>query len=48
MFQEIKVGKVYTGKVVSITQFGAFMEELPSEDGLVHVSEFAESRTKVA
>ena len=39
MFQEIEVGKVYTGKVVSITQFGAFMEVLPGKDGLVHVSE---------
>ena len=42
MFQQIEVGKVYTGKVVSIPQFGAFMEVLPSKDGLVHVSELAE------
>jgi polyribonucleotide nucleotidyltransferase len=46
MFQEIEVGKVYTGKVVSITQFGAFMEVLPGKDGLVHVSELAEGRTE--
>ena len=46
MFQEIEVGKVYTGKVVSITQFGAFMEVLPDKDGLVHVSELAEGRTE--
>ncbi len=39
MFQEIEVGKVYTGKVVSVTQFGAFKEVLPGKDGLVHVSE---------
>jgi polyribonucleotide nucleotidyltransferase len=46
MFQEIEVGKVYTGKVVSITAFGAFMEVLPGKDGLVHVSEIAEGRTE--
>ncbi|MES2659530.1 MAG: S1 RNA-binding domain-containing protein [Verrucomicrobiota bacterium] len=46
MFQEIEVGKVYTGKVVSITQFGAFMEVLSGKDGLVHVSELAEGRTE--
>jgi len=46
MFQEIEVGKVYTGKVVSITNFGAFMEVLPGKDGLVHVSELAEGRTE--
>jgi len=48
MFQEIEVGKVYTNKVVSITQFGAFMEVLPGKDGLVHVSELAEGRTEAA
>ena len=46
MFLEIEVGKVYTGKVVSISQFGAFMEVLPGKDGLVHVSELAEGRTE--
>jgi polyribonucleotide nucleotidyltransferase len=46
MFQEIEVNKVYTGKVVSITAFGAFMEVLPGKDGLIHVSELAEGRTE--
>jgi polyribonucleotide nucleotidyltransferase len=46
MFAEIEVGKVYTGKIVSITAFGAFMEVLPGKDGLVHVSELAEGRTE--
>lgn len=46
MFQEIEVGKVYTGKIVSITAFGAFMEVLPGKDGLIHVSELAEGRTE--
>jgi polyribonucleotide nucleotidyltransferase len=39
------VGKIYTGKIVSVTAFGAFMEVLPGKDGLIHVSELAEGRT---
>jgi polyribonucleotide nucleotidyltransferase len=46
MFAEIEINKVYTGKVVSITAFGAFMEVLPGKDGLIHVSELAEGRTE--
>ncbi len=46
MFQEIEVGKVYVGKIVSTTAFGAFMEVLPGKDGLIHVSELAEGRTE--
>jgi polyribonucleotide nucleotidyltransferase len=46
MFAEIEVGKIYTGKVVSITAFGAFMEVLPGKDGLIHISELAEGRTE--
>jgi len=36
---EAKVGKIYTGKVVSVRDFGAFVEILPGQDGMVHVSE---------
>jgi polyribonucleotide nucleotidyltransferase len=46
MFQEIEVGKTYTGRVVSVTAFGAFMEVLPGKDGLVHISELAEGRVE--
>jgi len=46
MFAEIEVGKIYTGRVVSTTAFGAFMEVLPGKDGLIHVSELAEGRTE--
>ncbi|MCU0795477.1 MAG: polyribonucleotide nucleotidyltransferase [Akkermansiaceae bacterium] len=46
IFAEIEVGKVYTGPVVSVTNFGAFMEVLPGKDGLIHVSELAEGRTE--
>ncbi len=34
-----QVGEIYTGKVNSITSFGAFVEILPGRDGLVHISE---------
>jgi polyribonucleotide nucleotidyltransferase len=44
MFAVIEVGQIYTGKVVSTTNFGAFMEVLPGKDGLIHISELAEGR----
>jgi polyribonucleotide nucleotidyltransferase len=37
--EEVKVGKVYQGKVSSIKEFGAFIEILPGRDGLCHISE---------
>ncbi|MCC8021002.1 MAG: polyribonucleotide nucleotidyltransferase [Akkermansiaceae bacterium] len=46
MFKEIEIGELYTGKVVSTTTFGAFMEVLPGKDGLIHISELAEGRTQ--
>ena len=36
---EIKVGKVYAGKIVSSKDFGAFVEIAPGEEGLCHISE---------
>jgi len=41
MTREIEVGEVITGKVVSTTTFGAFVEVAPGRDGLVHISELA-------
>ncbi len=41
---EIEVGKVYTGKVSRIADFGAFVEVLPGKDGLVHISQIAHER----
>ena len=38
---EVEVGKIYTGKVVKIMDFGAFVQILPGKDGLVHISELA-------
>ena len=37
--EEVVVGQIYTGKVVRITDFGAFVEVLPGQDGLVHISQ---------
>ncbi len=43
---EAKVGKVYKGKVVSIRDFGAFIEILPGQDALCHVSDLDVSYVK--
>ncbi len=37
--EEVRVGKIYDGKVTSIKEFGAFIEILPGRDGLCHISE---------
>jgi polyribonucleotide nucleotidyltransferase len=39
---EPEIGRVYTGKVVRTTDFGAFVEFLPGQDGLVHISQLAD------
>ncbi len=46
MFAEVEVGKIYDGKIVSCTKFGAFVEVLPGKDGLIHISELAEGRVE--
>ncbi len=40
--EEPEVGKIYSGKVVNTTDFGAFVEILPGRDGLVHISQLAD------
>lgn len=40
--REVKPGEVFQGKVVKIADFGAFVEILPNQDGLVHISELAD------
>jgi len=37
--EEVRVGKIYEGRVTSIKDFGAFIEILPGRDGLCHISE---------
>lgn len=39
-------GKLYDGTVTGIKEFGAFVEILPGQDGLVHISEMAEERVR--
>jgi len=46
MMAEIEVGKIYRGKVVTIKEFGCFVEVFPGKDGLVHISELANFRVK--
>ena len=41
---EVEVGRVYEGKVVRITDFGAFVNILPGRDGLVHISQIVDER----
>jgi len=38
------MNKIYTGKVVRITDFGAFVQILPGKDGLLHISQISENR----
>ncbi len=40
--EEVKLGKVYKGRVTSIKEFGAFIEILPGQDGLCHISELSD------
>jgi len=42
--EEPEAGRIYTGRVVRITDFGAFVEILPGTDGLVHISQLADYR----
>ena len=42
--REVQVGEVYTGKVTRIMDFGAFVEILPKQEGLVLISEMAPER----
>ena len=41
---EFEEGKLYTGKVVSIKEFGAFVEFAPGKEGMVHISKIAKER----
>ncbi len=43
---EVEIGKTYTGKVVSTTNFGVFMRVVGNKDGLIHISELADFRVK--
>ncbi|MEO5364391.1 MAG: polyribonucleotide nucleotidyltransferase [Magnetococcus sp. DMHC-8] len=42
--EEVEPGQVYEGKVVRVTDFGAFVNILPNKDGLVHISQLSSQR----
>ena len=44
--EEPEVGKIYEGKVVSIKDFGAFINIMPGIDGMVHISQLANERVE--
>jgi len=44
--REVKVGEIFQGKVKRILDFGAFVEILPKQEGLIHISQLAPYRVK--
>jgi polyribonucleotide nucleotidyltransferase len=46
LIEEAVLGRIYTGKVVRTTDFGAFVEILPGTDGLVHISQLDSEHTE--
>lgn len=44
LIRDVEVGAIYTGKVMRLVNFGAFVEILPGKEGLVHISELADYR----
>ena len=43
---QIEMGKIYTGRVTGIKEFGCFVECLPGKEGLCHISELSEQRVR--
>jgi len=43
---EAEIGKIYVGTVTSIVEFGAFINIMPGQDGLVHISQIADHRVE--
>jgi polyribonucleotide nucleotidyltransferase len=44
MTEEVKIGRIYTGTVVRTEAYGAFVQILPGQDGMVHISQLADYR----
>lgn len=43
---DLEVGKIYTGKVTRIMNFGAFVEVVPGKEGMIHISKLAKERVE--
>ena len=41
MTEDVSIGRVYDGRVTSVKDFGAFVEVLPGQEGLCHISELS-------
>ena len=46
IIKEPEVGEIYTGTVVSVLDFGAFVNILPGKDGLIHISKLSKRRVE--
>ena len=44
--REVELDRIYLGKVKKIVEFGAFVEVIPNTEGLLHISQIAESRIR--
>ena len=44
--EDVEVGKIYTGKVVRILQFGAFVEIGFNKEGMIHISKLSNKRVE--
>ncbi|MBI3159025.1 MAG: polyribonucleotide nucleotidyltransferase [Chloroflexi bacterium] len=44
--ESVELGRIYTGKVVRVVDFGAFVELIPGQDGLVHISQLDSTRVE--
>jgi polyribonucleotide nucleotidyltransferase len=44
--REVEIDRIYLGKVKKIVEFGAFVEVIPNTEGLLHISQIAESRIR--
>jgi polyribonucleotide nucleotidyltransferase len=45
--REVELDRIYLGKVKKIVEFGAFVEVIPNTEGLLHISQIAESRIRI-
>ena len=44
--REVAAGELFQGRVTRLMNFGAFVEVLPNQEGLVHISEFSDERVE--